>query len=150
MFPGAYADFDIPLRSQVYVQTPAGRVFINTSPFLNQNQFPTWVIRGGRADNDEGHVYVRMYGDNGLITDLVPLHNYARNYQVYGYHCYILLPNEIILHAHLQPGIHARYYLRPTGVFVRIPGEYNSTYSGLLEQYRGYRPLWLTPRQFNT
>ena len=143
MYPGEYADFDIPLNSQVYVQTPGDYVFINASPFLNQNQFPTWVGQGNRLNNGEGHLYVRMYGGNGLTTNLIPLHNYPRSDHVYGYHCYILLPNETLLHTFLHPGIQARYFDRSTCVFVRIPGEQNRTYSGILEPLYGHRPLWL-------
>ena len=143
MFLGEYADFDIPLNSQVYVQTPGDHVFINASPFLNQNQFPRWVGQGNRINNGEGHVYIRMYGDNGLTTNLIPLRNYTRSDNVYGHHCYILLPNETLLHAFLHPGIHARYFHRSTGVYVLIPGEHNSTYSGVLEPMYNFRPLWL-------
>ena len=40
IYLGEYADFDIPLRSQVYVRTPYDCVFVNTLPFRNQNQAP--------------------------------------------------------------------------------------------------------------
>ena len=146
MYPGEYADFDIPLRSHVYVQTPGDHVFVNTFPFLSQNQVPNWP---NNTENYEIKVYVRMYGGNALITNLVPLHNYARSGHVHGYHCYILLPNDILLHAYLQPSIHTRSLQRSTCVFVRIPGGHNLIYSGVLEPWNDYRPLWLTPRLFN-
>ena len=143
MYPGEYADFDIPLRSQVFVQTPGGHVFVNTSPFLNQNQVPTWVRLPHGADNEEALVYVRMYGFNGFITNLVPLPNYARSDDIHGYHCYILLPNDTVVHANLQPGLHTRFFYRSTCVFIRVPGGHNLTYSGVLEPLHDYRPLWL-------
>ena len=143
MHRGEYADFDIPLRCQVYVQTPGDHVFINTSPLLTQNQIPLWALQPFNTETDEVHVYVRMFGGNGLTTNLVPLHNYAHSDHVYEYHCYILLPNNTVVHAYLYPGIHARHFVRSTTVFVQIPGGHNDTFSGVLVPFHGRRPLWL-------
>ena len=140
-YHGEYADFDIPLRSQVYVQTPGDHVFVNTFPIVSQNQISTWP---NNTENYAMHVYIRMYGGNALTTNLVPLHNYDRSDHVHGYHCYILLPNDSVVHAYLQPGIHTISLQRSTCVFVRMPGGSNRTYSGVLEPLDGYfRPSWL-------
>ena len=149
MYPGEYADFDIPLRSQVFVQTPDNHIFVNTFPFLSQNQMPTWP---NNTENYEINVYITIYGGNALITNLVPLHNYVPSDHFHGYHCYILLPNDTVVHAPLQPGMFTIYAQRSTCIFLRIPG-HTRLYVGMLQPLRSHRPSWiphvssiLTPR----
>ena len=116
-------------------------MFVNTFPFISQNQMTTWP---NNTENYEINVYITIYGGHALTTNLVPLHNhYDRSDHVNGYHCYILLPNDTVLHAYLQLGIHTIYLQRSTCAFVRIPGGGNRTYSGVLEPLRGRLPLWL-------
>ena len=81
-----------------------------------------------------------MYGGNGLITNLVPLHYYQGSHRAYDYRCYIQLPNDTVVHAFLEPGTQAREFSRSTCVFVRIPDGFNRTYSGVLVPLHRYRP----------
>ena len=84
-----------------------------------------------------------MVDGNGLTGNLMPLDNHPHMDHVRGYRCYIQLPNNILLTAVLRPNDNAIYNQQNACVFVRIPGEPNKIYSGVLEAWHTVRPPWL-------
>ena len=139
---GEYSDFDIPTRSQVYVDTPS-EVFVGTLEFFSNNLYPDWIGAPHREENDEDRVYVRMYGGIGLIANLVPFHNNTHSHHQPGYYCYIPLSNNILLFSYLRDNDYALNRWRSTRVVVRIPSQAPHIFSGVLEPLHDYRPLWL-------
>ena len=86
-----------------------------------------------------------MHDGNGLIGNLMPFHNNSRNEPGRGYHCYIRLLNNVLLHAVLRPYPNHAVNIptRSTHVYVRLPGQPHIIYSGALEPLHGSRPSWL-------
>ena len=135
------------MRGQVYVKTARGQVLTGTFQFFSSNLFPNWLEPPYRAENDEERVYVRMIDGHGLIGNLVPLHNNVPNEYFRGNHCFIQLPNNIILHSILRPYTNYAVNIpRNTRVSIRIPGEPLTIYAGALEPLGSHHPSWL-PQQ---
>ena len=132
------------MRGRVYVKTSGGQVFTGTFQFFSNNLFPNWIEPPYRAENDEERVYVRMTDGHGVIGNLVPFYNHVPDTNFLGNHCFIKLPNNMILHSKLRP--FPNYVVRiprSTRVMIRIPGEPLTIYAGTLVPLDSHRPAWL-------
>ena len=137
---GGHSNF---LGRHVYIQTPGDHVFIGTFQSSSYIRRPAWIETPHIIENDAGRVFLRMVIDSGFTSNLVPFHNNAHSIHVRGYRFYIQLSNNRLFHAVLQPNNLVRNIPEVMRVFVRIPGQPNIIYSGIVEPLIGYRPVWL-------
>ena len=132
------------MRGQIYVKKPSGQVFTGAFRFPMNNLLPHWLEPPYIASNDEERIYIKIVGGNGFVGNLVPFLEGISNDFLRGYHLYIQIPNNVLLHAVLQPRTNYAINIpRSTRVYVRLPGQPHVIYSGALTPLRGYRPSWL-------
>ena len=118
------------------------QVLFGELEFFSVNLFPPWVHQPHTGHNNEDFAYVRMPHGLGLIASLVPFYN-GNNPNIHEYRCFIKTQNNTVFAAFLQNNNNALHFPGNSRVFLRIFGEHNPVYSGILHHADGQSPAWL-------
>ena len=118
------------------------RVFTGYLSYLRGRPVPSWVEPPHVATNVLARVYVELYNGQGLYSLIYLLHeNHNPNVRVN--RVFIEMGNHTALGAFLRPYNTRSHLAGNTRIFVRMPNESNSIYSGTLERADGELPPWL-------
>ena len=121
---------------------PGDHVLFGELELWMNHGIPSWVQQPHTGHNNESLAYVLMPSGLSLITNLVPFHNHNnRNVQVF--RCFIITPSHTFFAAFLQNNNNALHFAGNSRVFVRIFGQYNPVYSGVIHRANGQVPAWL-------
>ena len=100
-------------------------------------RIPTWVLPPHPRNNYREHVYVRLPNGYGLSSHLDEIVHPENDISVDGFRCYIPVLDNIVLTAVLEPYNYDLHFSSSPRVFMRIPYQNFTLYTGLLQ--RGYR-----------
>ena len=110
--------------------------------WLNPRRMPNWVQNPHTSHNTENHAYVLEPNGQSLTANLVSFHN-GNNPNVQEYRCFIITPSNTVFTAFLENNNNALHVDGNSRVFVRILGQHNPVYSGVLHRAVGHQPAWL-------
>ncbi|XP_033221048.1 uncharacterized protein LOC117175449 [Belonocnema kinseyi] len=136
----------IPERSRVYVQMAGDHVFTGNLQYIYKSPIPIWVLRPNHAHhpvNLMDNVFIQMPNGEGLTASVHSLTERVKNSKNNENSCFVRIRNHSLLVAFLEPYHHdpAENYENPI-VYVRMPEEDDTVYSGELHYGDGYLPSW--------
>ena len=121
---------------------PGDHVFMGHLSPLGWHPVPSWVEPPHEAINTMERVYVQLANGDALTSNLEFHHN-SNDHNVRVYRCFILLGNNNLLGAFLRPYDANSHLAGPSRIYVRMPDEHNSIYSGTIGRAEGVLPHWL-------
>lgn len=138
----------IPEHSRVYVQTAGDHIFTGLVQNIYKSVIPIWVLRPNQPHhpvNLMDHVFIQMPNGEGLTASIHSLTQNIKNSKNKENTCFIRIRNHNLLIAFLEPYNHdpAEIYDNPI-IYVRMPDQNDTVYSGELHYGDGYLPGWFS------
>lgn len=135
--------FAVPPQSEVYVQMPGDRVYSGILQPLEQREPPSWAEEPYQPHIGLENLYLVMPDGNKLTAVLRFFRDHHDN-SVDRYRCFIKLPNNTILVAHLHTDRNNAHLINErTRVYVKMPENNDIIYMAQVRNGDHYRPAWL-------